>query len=58
MNINQKINAKGNRLVFYTLTNTRMISLIRRNYYHPNEDINLPAKLFLDCQYMSNIKGH
>ena len=58
MNIHQKINAKGNREVFYTTARQSGIILIKRNYRIPYQDINLPQQLFLKSEYGSNYKGH
>lgn len=58
MNINQKINAKGNSLVFYSNAASRVGKLIKSDYKWPNQNINLPYKLILASEYMSNIKGH
>lgn len=59
MNINRKINAKGNAKVFYSIWGERDLnSLIKRNYKYPYQNQFLPDRLYLDNQFNSNYKGH
>ena len=60
MNINQKINAKGNEDVFYASARGRYKNvLISKNYKQPFQDINLPDRLYLRSQYgVANNNGH
>lgn len=53
MNINQKINAKGNALVLYTTYRT-FANLILNRYRQSYQDAFLPKKLVLKSEHLTN----